>query len=83
MGEGRGRRGVREGMGVMAMSTPQEVLSAFRDEVDRAIADRQKPKGGQQVPFHGDFAGASPTVLNRLKWWIRELERTLEGEESK
>lgn len=43
----------------------RETIGYLADEVKSARAHRET-KGGQQVPFHGDFASAPPSVLNRL-----------------
>ncbi len=43
------------------------------DAIDRALEAARRPKTGMQVPFHGDFASASPSVLGRLEWWARDL----------
>lgn len=59
------------------------LLDSFEEEILRASEARQRT-GGQQVPFHGDFAAASPSMLNRLRWWaqaFREAERMAEAVE--
>lgn len=47
-------------------------------EVEAAKAYRSAPKGGQQVPFNGDFASVPPSGLSRLSWWVRELGRAMD-----
>ena len=62
--------------------TTQTELAALRFAAEgfcAAVADslraaEDKGKGGQQVPFHGDFAGASPSTLARLRWWADRLK---------
>jgi hypothetical protein len=50
-------------------------ISAFAETVDAAVrANARRGQGGQQVPFHGDFCAATPSVLNRLEWWARYLK---------
>ncbi len=54
-----------------------QLLQAFDDEIEARAADLARGKGGQHVPFHGDFASVPPSALNRLKWWSRELRAAL------
>jgi hypothetical protein len=56
-------------------NTQMEILfEGFEHEIDAAIAARNRPKGGQSCgPFHGDFAGALPSVLNHLGRWLRSF----------
>lgn len=52
-------------------------VQAFSDTVEDAVrANANRGKGGQQVPFHGDFCAATPSVLNRLEWWARRFKET-------
>lgn len=32
-----------------------------------------RSRGGQHVPFHGDFAAAGPSVLSQLEWWTNYM----------
>lgn len=48
-------------------------VDGFSAVVDAAARHARRPRGGQQVPFHGDFAGAGPSVVTRLEWWARTL----------
>jgi hypothetical protein len=50
----------------------------MQQEVDARRADLQR-KGGQHVPFHGDFAGVSPSALGRIEWHIRGILDALGG----
>ena len=63
-------------------SNVRELLEAITDEFERTIDEAERPKGGMQVPFHGDFASAVriPTVIGRMRWWVREFKRALEDE---
>lgn len=38
-------------------------------------------KGGQQVPFHGDFASACqlPSFVAKARWWARHLRDAITG----
>lgn len=46
----------------------------FIAAVKDAAAHARRPRGGQQVPFHGDFANIQPSALGRLEWWARNFE---------
>lgn len=55
-------------------------LEAITSEFELAIADADRPKGGQTVgPSHADFVRAMkhPYVESRIRWWARELRRAL------
>lgn len=62
--------------------TVRQLLEAITDEFERTINENERPKGGMQVPFHGDFAQAvrMPTVIGRMRWWVREFRRALDEE---
>ena len=53
------------------------LFSGFADAVQAAVDHAQRPKGGQQVPFQGDFANAGPGTLARLEWWARAFRTAL------
>lgn len=42
----------------------------------------RETKGGQHVPFHGDFAAVAklPPFVQAAEWWARHLRTALEGE---
>lgn len=43
--------------------------ASFVDAVNAAVrANEQRGKGGQQVPFHGDFASATRNLASSLRW---------------
>ncbi len=51
-----------------------QLLEGLQHQIEgaeREMANRDK--GGQHVPFKGDFANVPPSGLHRLKWWAREL----------
>jgi hypothetical protein len=54
----------------------------FVDTVNRADAHWGSERGGQQVPFHGDFGYIPPSAQNRLRWWAARLKRVLSGNAS-
>lgn len=62
------------------LGTLQRLFEFFGDELDRADAHADKPKGGQQVTPNGDFVYAQPSVRKRLRWWHREFLNALKGE---
>lgn len=62
--------------------TVRQLLEAITHEFERTIEEAERPKGGMQVPFHGDFASAArlPSVIGHMRWWVREFRRALEEE---
>ena len=49
-------------------------MAGFIAEVDSAAQHfDSRGKGGQQVPFFGDFASVAPSTLGCLKWWARRF----------
>lgn len=54
----------------------------FVGTVERADGYWNSERGGQQVPFHGDFAHVPPSAQNRLRWWAARLKRVLSGNAS-
>lgn len=62
-----------------ALEPLRAVVTGLAEEMEAAIREKEHPKGGMSVPFHGDFASAPPSMLNRLRWWARELRRALGG----
>lgn len=49
------------------------VVEAMAETFEAAVQHHRGPRGGQQVPFHGDFANVSPSAVRRMEWWAREL----------
>ena len=63
-----------------AMWTPGIVtlLDGFERQIEAAEAHlANRSRGGQQVPFHGDFAGSSPSALGGLRWWLKAFRESL------
>jgi hypothetical protein len=57
------------------------VIVDFCESVTAAAHHWEGPRGGQHVPYHGDWACAVPSVRQRLKWWARHLrDAAKEGE---
>jgi hypothetical protein len=58
-------------------------LEGITSELERTVAEADRPKGGMRVPFHGDFASALqlPSVVGRFRWWARNLRAALNTEE--
>ena len=57
------------------------VIVDFCESVEGAAHHWEGPRGGQHVPYHGDWACAVPSVRQRLKWWARHLrDAAKEGE---
>lgn len=59
-------------------------LGSVADEFERTIAHADwvaAGRKGMHVPFHGDFAAAVqlPSVVSRMRWWLREFKRALGG----
>lgn len=62
----------------------RRVVADFTDTVSRAVeAHAARGKGGQQVPYHDDFASAVPSVLSRLQWWARTFSEAISAGEVK
>ncbi|MBZ4371447.1 hypothetical protein [Corallococcus sp. AS-1-6] len=55
----------------------QAFAVAFAATAEAAVAHHRRPKTGMQVSFHGDFAGASPSVIGRLEWWAKRAREAL------
>lgn len=49
---------------------------------EAAVRYARRPKGGQQVSFHGDFAAVTkyPSFVQAAEWWARHLRTALKGE---
>jgi hypothetical protein len=43
----------------------------------------RKHQGGQHVTFTGDFCNAPPSVMSRLTWWAREMDKAMREEDAK
>ena len=58
------------------MAHIDDLVRGFEEEVV-AATEARRGKGGQHVPFFGDFCSAPPSTLSRLAWWAREFRRAL------
>jgi hypothetical protein len=59
----------------------RKAVDGFVQEVESAERHFERPRGGMQVPFFGDFVGAEriPSLRSRLAWWARHLKAALAG----
>ena len=62
----------------MTIQDLQTVARDFVDTIEKAEHYRTQ-KGGQQVPYHGDFSHVTPSVAKALAYWAKSFESTLEG----
>lgn len=61
-----------------------EALRAFAESVATTVeaaeqAREARTKGGQQVPYHGDFAHVAGSTARELRWWANAARAALEG----
>lgn len=60
----------------------RQAIESFAESVDAADQHHwQDRRGGQHVPYHGDWACAVPSVRSQLKWWARHLRDATKGDE--
>jgi hypothetical protein len=55
------------------MTTEDELrheLEYIRDTFSQAISHKRS-KGGQQVPYHGDFANIGPSTIFEMEQWVK------------
>jgi hypothetical protein len=58
----------------------EKVVEAFANSVDAADrADDARGRGGQQVPFHGEFCNAPPSTRSVLRRYVREFKAALDA----
>lgn len=58
----------------------EAAIEAFATTVDDAARHHEsRGRGGQHVPFTGDFASMPPSSMVRLKWWVRHLKESKNG----
>ena len=56
------------------------VLESFIGTAEAAVRHAEnRGKGGQQVPFHGDFHEIAPSTVGRLRWWAKRMAEALAG----
>jgi hypothetical protein len=68
----------------MSKKQSEELIDSLLAEMRSAVRHLDnKGKGGQHVSWHGDFVNASPHVVDKFRWWLREIDtaRTKESEE--
>lgn len=46
----------------------------FIESVEAAGSHARRGRGGQQVPFHGDFANIQPSALGQLERFVRRFK---------
>jgi hypothetical protein len=63
-----------------ADSNAKAFTQAFCETAEAAIQHAEAPRGGQHVPFHGDFHNLQPSALGRLRWWAKCGRAALKGE---
>lgn len=54
-------------------------IEMIKEIFEAAIAAREN-KGGQQVPYHGDFANITPSIIRDMKFWIERWNKLLPKE---
>lgn len=54
----------------------QEIVS-IKETFENAISAKRS-KGGQQVPYHGDFANIAPSTIREFEFWIKRWIKVLE-----
>lgn len=54
-------------------------IEMIKEIFEAAIAARES-KGGQQVPYHGDFANITPSITRDMKFWIERWNKLLPKE---
>jgi hypothetical protein len=57
----------------MLVEDMRGAIEAFAESVDDAARTWDAPRGGQHVPYFGDWASAVPSIQQRLRWWARHL----------
>ncbi len=55
-------------------------VDALAETVEAAIRSREG-RGGQHVPYHGQFAAAVPSVLKDIAWWVKRLKLACDQDE--
>lgn len=55
-------------------------IQAMVDTFDGALLEHDsRNRGGQHVPYHGDFSSIPPSTLSDIRRWSRDLKLALEG----
>lgn len=53
-----------------------EAIDSFIEVAQLAINSKRN-KGGQQVPYHGDFASVPPSTVRDLEHWVNRFKAAL------
>ncbi len=54
-------------------------LELIKEVFEAAVASKES-KGGQQVPYFGDFASVNPSTLGQMKYWVERWKKILPKE---
>ena len=74
---------VENGFGETVLSRDKAKKALVWDELEtvsddfRAAVRSKTQKGGQQVPYHGSFCGATPSVMRDMEWYLRRWDEVL------
>lgn len=74
--EWRTRAAMAEQAGLRAL------IDGLAHEMERTLCHRET-KGGVSGSDHGDFCSAPPSMLGRMRWWVREMREALGGQTSR
>ncbi len=59
----------------------RQALKSMADCFDGAVRNvEDRGKGGQHVPYHGDFASVGPSTVSQMRRWSRDLRCAIRGE---
>ena len=56
----------------------REELGLIKEVFQAAVANR-RGKGGQQVPYHGDFCSIPPSTIRDLENWVKIFKAALDS----
>ena len=56
----------------------QEAVESFIEVAELAISSKRN-KGGQQVPYHGDFCSIPPSTIRDLEQWVKIFKVALDS----
>lgn len=55
-------------------------LLSMAETFESAVANYEsRGKGGQHVPYHGDFAQLPPSAVSQMRRWARDLREAIKG----
>jgi len=52
-------------------------LELIKETFQAAVANHRRDKGGQQVPYHGDFSNVPPSAIQQMEWYITRWNEVL------